>query len=248
MISRIEQVSLNAWPAIETREIDGWIIRFANAVTKRANSVHAVNHNVMDALEKIRYCEDFYIRRGLPACFKMSEISRPSGIDGLLESLGYLREFEVSVMLKDLTGFKKTRDNAFHVSENPDDFWLDNYIRMNEVDTAQKTTLSAIMQKISQAKGFLTLYSGDIPVGCGLGVVEDHFIGLYDIVIDQSYRMKGFGISLIENLLTWGISKGANMAYLQVLSENKPAVGLYNKLDFREEYLYWYRIKRMQKN
>lgn len=247
MISKIEQVSLNAWPALETKEIDGWVIRFANGVTKRANSVHAVEHNGMNAIEKIRYCEEFYFQRGQPSSFKISEISQPSGIDNLLESMGYSREFEVSVMMKDLSGFNKSLEkNTVRASENPDDLWLDNYLRMNETDISRKITLSAIMEKIPAVKGFLTLYSGSVPVGCGLGIVEDRFIGLYDIVIDKSYRMKGFGISLIENLLTWGKSKGADLAYLQVLAENKPAVGLYSKLGFSEEYPYWYRIKGKQ--
>ena len=80
-------------------------------------------------------------------------------------------------------------------------------------------------------------------VGCGLGVVESKHIGLFDIVIDKSYRNQGLGQILIESILAWGKSKGAEYGYLQVLVDNDPAVRLYSKAGFKEEYRYWYRMK-----
>ena len=38
----LEELAMNAWPAIQTYLYDGWIVRFANGYTKRANSVTAV--------------------------------------------------------------------------------------------------------------------------------------------------------------------------------------------------------------
>ena len=80
-------------------------------------------------------------------------------------------------------------------------------------------------------------------IGCGLGVVEDKFVGLFDIVIDPQYRNQGFGKLLVENILKWGKNKEADTAYLQVLADNASAIRLYEKVGFKEAYRYWYRIK-----
>ena len=37
---RLEEVAMNAWPALQQMLFDGWIVRFAQGYTKRANSVH----------------------------------------------------------------------------------------------------------------------------------------------------------------------------------------------------------------
>jgi len=40
MIRHIEELALNAWPALQTLLLDGWVVRFANGYTRRANSVN----------------------------------------------------------------------------------------------------------------------------------------------------------------------------------------------------------------
>ena len=77
----------------------------------------------------------------------------------------------------------------------------------------------------------------------GLGVVEGRFIGLFDLVVDKAYRHTGLGYLIVENLLRWGRKKGALTAYLQVLTDNTPALKLYEKMGFTEQYQYWYRMQ-----
>ena len=45
------------------------------------------------------------------------------------------------------------------------------------------------------------------------------------------------------NLLDWAKRKGAQVAYLQVMLNNPPALHMYERLGFQEVYQYWYRIK-----
>jgi ribosomal protein S18 acetylase RimI-like enzyme len=199
----------------------------------------------LETESKIKYCEKLYSSQNLPVCFKITEISCPSGIDAILGSHGYSHEFDVSVQTMDIKKSGFITDHNAIIVEKSNEEWLDNYIKMNEVHPSKRPVLQKIIDTILCDKCLLTYRVNGIAAGCGLGVVEDKFIGLYDIVIDKNYRKKGWGKIMIENILGWGISKGAEMAYLQVLADNAPALRLYEKVGFKEEYKYWYRIKSL---
>ena len=63
MVRQFEEISNNAWPALQTIHYDGWILRFANGVTKRSNSVNMLYHSTLDPVEKIEFCEDIFLGR-----------------------------------------------------------------------------------------------------------------------------------------------------------------------------------------
>ena len=121
--------------------------------------------------------------------------------------------------------------------------WIDDFIRMNGFDLKRKPAYIAIMQQLRLPKCLISLSRDNRTIGVGLGVVESPFIGLFDIVVEKTYRQTGLGYIIVENLLRWGRKNGASTAYLQVLTNNTPAIRLYEKMGFREEYRYWYRTK-----
>jgi len=86
---RLERLAFRARPALETIEIDGWVLRFAGGYTKRANSVNPQFSSTLPAEEKIARCESEYRARGLPTIFRLTPFSQPPELDEILERSGY---------------------------------------------------------------------------------------------------------------------------------------------------------------
>ena len=77
MIRTIEELSMNAWPAMRTLHYDGWVLRSADGYTKRANSVYPLYSSEQDVDAKIEFCESFYRDLNLPTVFKLTRVSIP---------------------------------------------------------------------------------------------------------------------------------------------------------------------------
>ncbi len=44
-VRRLEELAFRGWPALESRDLDGWRLRFSNGYTKRANSINGLEEN-----------------------------------------------------------------------------------------------------------------------------------------------------------------------------------------------------------
>lgn len=243
MIIKLEELSIRAWPALETIVDDGWVMRFAAGYTKRANSVFPL-YPVEEELErKIQACESSYASKQLPTIFKLTPSSQPSGLDHYLEEKGYRADGQTSVQALSLTDIAAPTLQTVQIYEECSDEWLEAFCRLSEKNDSEKKTMSQTLRKIIPRTCYIALYHEHEVVACGLGVLDSEYIGLYDIVTDSRRRKQGFGEQLVLHLLQWGRDHGARHSYLQVIAENQPAFGLYAKLGYQEVYRYWYRIK-----
>lgn len=239
-IRQIEELSINAWPSLQTLVYDGWLIRFSNGFTKRANSVNPIYCSGMDTGDKIRYCDSLFRSRNLRPVFKMTHAVFPDNLDAMLEERGYASIDPTSVQLLPLSELRKPSMHRISWHERPTDDWLSSFCALNNQE-AHKNTMKSMLSLLSPKACFLSLFDRGDVVACGLGVVERGFLGVFDVVTDSRHRNQGFGEQLLLNLLNWGRENGAKQAYLQVMLNNAPALRLYAKLGFQELYRYWYR-------
>lgn len=243
MIRAIEEHSLNALPALRTVYYDGWILRFADGYTRRANSVNPLYSGTLDTHEKIAYCERLYHNRNQRVVFKLTNAVQPSNLDDVLSKHGYAYEAPTGVHTLSLDNLPQPQLANVIIHDEPTEDWLTAFCDLNAVATRYALTLERMLSGILPRAGYMALYEGDAMVAVGLGVVDSGYIGLYDIVTDTGLRGRGLGTDLVLNLLHWGKQHGAKHAYLQVNLENAPALRLYDKLGFKEAYRYWYRVK-----
>lgn len=243
MTTFIEELSLNAWPALQTVLYDGWVIRFANGYTKRANSVNPLYPSAMDLESKIRFCEGIYENKKLPVVFKITPGVYPDDLDAKLLTKGYRKDSPTSVQVMELEAANVQIASEVELQGELSTEWLDSFCRMSAVTEPNREILQQILLQIIPHHCFISLKSGDRTIACGLGVLQSGYIGLFDIVTDKCFRGQGYGRQVVESILAWGKQNGAQKAYLQVMLNNPLALHLYSKIGFIEKYQYWYRIK-----
>lgn len=245
IVQRIEELSMNALPALDTNLYDGWVLRFSNGYTKRANSINPIYLSSIDVKSKIKAVEQQYLSRGLQVVYKITEYSYPNDLEESLKKAAYRMEGETSVQVLELDNYSEKQTTNVEIFNGVTDKWLSSFYMLNGVEEIHRPILRKILQRINGIT-YYALITGEkgTVLSCGLGVLEGEYIGLYDIVTNREYRNRGYGTEVLHSLLNLGREQGAKYAYLQVVSNNLPARKLYSKLGFVEKYKYWYRIKK----
>jgi len=239
---RIEEAGLNSWPALQQLLFDGWLLRFAQGYTKRANSVTPLYSSLLPVEEKIAWCEHLYQEKQLPAIFRLLSFSGESQqLDQLLAQRGYAALDRTLVWSLKLPDEPIPENPALRIMALAD--WLSIYAQWSDRYSTLQHVHREILGRISSPIISAVLYQQGTCVACGLGVLEHEAFGLFDIVTDPEQRRKGYGTQLVTSMLHWGKQHGAQYAYLQVVGTNLAAQQMYVKLGFQERYQYWYRLQ-----
>ncbi len=233
---------MNAWPALETVLYDGWVLRFNGGYTRRANSINPLYPSTLDVDTKITYCSRLYTSRNLRPVYKITHQVNPSDLDAVLSDHEYRREAETSVQTLVIAAGGHENGRRVKISEVVDDQWVRRFMSMNQVPDNNFRIIASMLHRIAAPKCFAGIVREGKNIACGIGVVENHRVGLFDIVVDPRYRQQGIGTQMVSGILDWARSRGVTSAYLQVMIDNAPAMAMYKKIGFNEAYRYWYRV------
>ena len=238
-----EELSLNAHAAIKNKFYDGWILRFCEGHTKRANSVSPLYDTKNYQNEKINYCEAQYTKEGLPCVFKLTD--KNSGLNTILEERGYekLEPTDVMTMRPD-AGFSRDIHEGYFSTAEPTEEWLSAYFEFEGITDKNRQELIRRMFSIVTAD---TLYGavkadGKI-VSCASAAIERGHMLLQNVVTDPDKRRMGFGRAVCKGLIRDAANCGTETAFLQVVQTNTAAYKMYLKLGYEKAYTYWYMRK-----
>ncbi len=74
----------------------------------------------------------------------------------------------------------------------------------------------------------------------GYAGLDRDWVGLGGLEVSPAHRRQGLGLAVVAALVEWGAERGAGTVFLQVLSDNAPALALYERLGFRTHHAYRY--------
>ena len=237
----LEEMSLNAWPSLQTQYFQGSLLRFAEGYTKRINSVNPLyfRGNIPDLID---YSEEQYEKRSLPVIFKILDLPKYGPLDQELGKRSYGVLDPSGVMIANLKNYNYP-DHPQVVLEP--DFslpWIEGFIHQNHLDK-KRLTVPKVLENIHLEKIVASLVVQGEIMGFGFAALENNQAGFYDILISQDHRGRGFGRMIMESLLCTAVKRRVEKGYLQVMDNNLPALKLYETLGFKPGYKYWYRIK-----
>ncbi|MBB5191297.1 ribosomal protein S18 acetylase RimI-like enzyme [Silvimonas terrae] len=242
MTSRIalfEGMTQSAWPALSTEVFDGWLLRFANGYTKRANSVTPLYAGTLADADKLDYCERRFADAGLPRIFKLTQ--EHAVLDAALAERGYAQIDVSSVQTCDLGALSLAQDAAVTLQANADTAWMDAFARLSHLNAAQRHAAERMLAQYAAPTAFGVLEQAGEVLACGFAVRQHDHVLLFDICTDPAHRRQGYARRLVQSLLAWGKQRGATQGLLQVVASNEAAVALYAGFGFVEQYRYWYR-------
>ena len=245
MIKRIEELSMNAWPSLQTHLYDGWVLRFSGGYTKRANSINPIYSSDASIEEKIEICEKTYFTKGLPTIYKLTQACYPKNLDEILESKGYKKIDETSVQILNIAeDYPIDKNNRLDIEYEFTPDWINSFVDCSNIQN--ESTIGIMTQMLKSIIGdkiCVKMKLDNKTVGCGFGVIEENYIGIFDIIVREEDRGQGIGKTIMQGILKEAQKRNVCKAYLQVIVGNSVAENLYNKLGFKEIYRYWYRIK-----
>ena len=245
-VQEIERLALNAWPASVGESMDGWWVRYAAGVTRRANSVWPnVWHGTVSVVELFDRVEDFYHARGEPARYQICPAMLPAELDDRLAQRSYRATARTAVQTATLEAILVQPDAVeqlqVEIMPQPSAAWWECYAAAEGVAADSIAGRQAICVQIKGATAYAAVQREGKTIAVGSAVAEAGWVGFFNIATLPAYRRQGAARALTTALARWGQAQGATLGYLQVMAQNEAALRLYRRFGFSTGYFYHYR-------
>ncbi len=247
LITRLERAGAAAWPALETRVLGPWLLRAAQGVTRRANSVlpcHAPGPRdwaLPDVVAALAEVESYYAAKASRPIFQMSPAAVPTALDDHLASAGYdILDF-TEVRTVELDRLLEFGVEEVVISNSPTPEWLELYGSIWNLSDSRMAVIAAILARTPDGAGFGMIRSEGRAAAIGMAVPDAEWVGFFCMGTAAEGRGRGFARRMLGGLAGWSHAAGCRQVYLQVAEENHAAIRLYDRSGFEVAYRYWYR-------
>ena len=239
-VRRLEELAFAGWPALESRDVAGWRLRFSGGYTKRANSINALSQDAEVDGGTLDSLEAAYRERSQLPVWRLSPLAPPAAAD-LLAQRGYRAIERSLVQVCPLTtAFAAAPEVS--IRPEPSAAWIEAFCTYSPVRPEHRDTMRRMLAAIAAPAGFAFVEEAGQPMAMAIGVVQDDHMGLFDVLVMPHARRRGLARKVSESLYAWAWGHGARFAYLQVVATNAAAMPLYAAQGFRTVYSYEYRV------
>lgn len=232
-ILELERLLAATWPAPETAELGGWLLRYAEGFSRRANSVLALTAPEGGTDAALAAVEAWYDPRGArPLVALAGAVTKR--LDEELAARGWQAEGATAVMTKTL-GDAAYRGEAVVVDAPSAD--LLEQVGRGRPDIAARVFGSG------PGRGYAEIRRGGELAARGRGAIAGDLVAITSIGTLPAFRRQGLGTEILHALEAWGHANGARRAALQVETDNEAAIAMYARLGYAERYRYYYRAR-----
>jgi GNAT superfamily N-acetyltransferase len=239
----LDTLGANAWPAATSVPVGGWVCRFTQGITRRANSVWAREwRDGQDLDQAVAEAVRLYGARGQDPIFQISPASCPPELDDALAAAGCAYEAPTDVMTAATAEVMAILEPGHDVTllERADDRWMSGYMP-GRWRSGEGEVRRGIIDRIAPARIFALAQNGKSTSGVGMAVCEQGWAGIFNMHTVEACRGQGIASAILHRFAAWAQAQGAASLYLQVEQDNPAAIGLYKKAGFRHLYTYHYR-------
>ena len=171
----IEHAAVRAWPAGETRHVDGWLWRYSGGGSQRANSVSALHYRGTDVERAIDEIERLYGAHGAPVRFQVGfPLSEPEDLDARLAHRGYVIHDPVTTLVKPVEPVAMPEDVVLGAA--PSEGWLRVYL--SNITPDRRPFASAILARVPAPCVFAEVIRKGETLATALGVLHDALTSL----------------------------------------------------------------------
>lgn len=225
----LTRVTSRGWPGTESVQLGDWELRAAGGFTGRANSVAV--HGDPGVSDPFAAVIDFYRERELRP---LAQLVIGSSWDRAFTDAGWTpvegQPPGAIVQVADLIDAPGPDPEAV-VLDHATDAWLGHYLR-----AAENPARARLVMEGPPTVGFVTI--GDAAIG--RVVVTGEWAGLGAVEVDPVHRRQGLGRRVVNTALAWAAERHADKVYLQTLTDNTAALGLYAPFGFSTHHAYRY--------
>ncbi|HEX2145327.1 MAG TPA: GNAT family N-acetyltransferase [Glycomyces sp.] len=230
-ILELERRLAETWPAPETAELGGWLLRYAEGYSRRANSVLALTAPEGGVDAAIAAVEDWYGARGArPLVALAGGVAKR--LDEELAERGWKAEAATAVMTKALASV--VYEGEVRVVDAPSAAFVELAGRGN-------AAVAARVFGAGPGRGYAEVWRDGRLAARGRGAVAGQIVAISNIGTLPEFRRQGLGTEVLHALEAWGFAAGARRAALQVEADNESALAMYRRLGYTERYRYHYR-------
>jgi ribosomal protein S18 acetylase RimI-like enzyme len=222
--SHLTRVSANAaerhtvglWPGLETVELGEWVLRTDPApvgrLIKRANSCLAIGSPGRPFDAAVAAITAFYAGRERTP---MAQVETGSTVDADFLAAGWQP--------------LGRGDNSFQAAP------LARLHRVLRGRASQPAGPISLETEPDRVRAHVSVANGQ-RIATGAAVLEDDWLGVHGLAVDAEHRRRGLAIAVLAELVEWGAERGARTVWLQVETDNAPALALYEGLGFSEHH------------
>lgn len=242
----LQERAARALPAEHVEHIGGWWLRRSASSSWWRGTVLPHGEAGRDELaRRVPVAERFYAGFGMATRFQVSPGACPADLDATLAERGYRWDGPMSLRTASTVDVRvqaRPGGPGVRLDETPTTAWFEAWYAVHGQGSDPQVERE-VRGRVAQPSAYASALGADGVIAVGRAVADAGWAGVFDMATLPDARGRGAARSILASLADWATARGADGMYLQVESDNDPALRLYDRTCFTEVCGYHYRTE-----